>query len=78
MSAARTTTVTAATEAIRTRLQADRLARWSAIAAVPVLWLAVALANPWLLLLAPLAVALLAALFRYGPAQRYEQPDDLF
>ncbi len=64
-------------ETIRIRLSADRLARWSAFAAVPVVWLAVALANPWLLLLAPLALALLAALFRWGPAQRFEQPDEL-
>ena len=64
-------------ETIRLRLQADRLARWGAIVTVPVLWFAVALANPFLVLLAPLAVGLLAALFRYGPAERFEQPDEL-
>jgi hypothetical protein len=65
-------------ETIRLRLQADRLARWGAIVTVPVLWFAVALANPRLLLLAPLAVGLLAALFRWGPAHRYEKPDEIY
>lgn len=64
-------------ETIRLRLQADRLARWGAIIGVPVLWFAVALANPFLVLLAPLGVGLLAVLFRYGPAERYPQPDEL-
>ena len=65
-------------ETILLRLEADRLARWSAIVSVPVLWFAVALANPLLLLLVPLTVGLLALLFRYGPAERYPQPDELF
>jgi hypothetical protein len=65
-------------ETLRLRLENDRLARWGAIIAVPVLWFAVALANPLLVLLAPLAVGLLAVLFRYGPAERYPQPDELF
>ena len=65
-------------ETIRIRLEADRLARWGAIVSVPVLWFAIALANPLLLLLVPLAVGLLAALFRWGPADRFEQPEELF
>jgi len=65
-------------ETIRLRLEADRLARWGAIISVPVLWFAVALANPLLLVLVPLAVGLLALLFRYGPAERYPQPEELF
>jgi hypothetical protein len=65
-------------ETVLLRLEADRLARWSAIVSVPVLWLAVALANPLLLLLVPLTVGLLALLFRYGPAERHPQPDELF
>ena len=60
------------------RLEADRLARWGAIIAVPVLWFAVALASPLIVLLAPLAVGLLALLFRYGPAERYPQPDEIY
>jgi hypothetical protein len=64
-------------ETIRTRLETDRLARWGAVTTVPVLWFTVALANPWLLLLAPLAVGLLVVLFRYGPAERFDQPDEL-
>jgi hypothetical protein len=65
-------------ETVRLRLQADRLARWGAIVSVPVLWFAVALASPLILLLLPLALGLLALLFRYGPAERYSQPDELF
>ena len=65
-------------ETIRLRLEADRLARWGAIISVPVLWFAVALASPLLLVLVPLAVGLLALLFRYGPAERYPQPEELF
>jgi hypothetical protein len=64
-------------ETIRLRLETDRLARWGAIISVPVLWFAVALANPLLVLLAPLAVGLLAVLFRWGPAERYPQPEEL-
>jgi hypothetical protein len=65
-------------ETIRARLESDRLARWGAIITVPVLWFAIALANPLLVLLAPLAVGLLALVFRYGPAERYAQPDELY
>jgi uncharacterized RDD family membrane protein YckC len=64
-------------ETIRLRLQADRLARWGAIITVPVLWFAIALANPFFVLLAPLAFGLLYVLFRYGPAERYPQPEEL-
>ena len=35
------------------RVREDRLLRWSAYAAVPVLWLALALVNPFLLLVPP-------------------------
>jgi hypothetical protein len=58
------------------RLQEDRLARWSAYGAVPVLWLAIALVNPALLLLMPLVALGLAACFRYGPLERFPQPDE--
>jgi hypothetical protein len=48
------------------RVRDDRLLRWSAYAAVPVLWLALALVNPLLLLVPPLVTLLLWTLMRYG------------
>jgi len=65
------------TSALRGRLEHDRLLRYSLLALLPALWLALALADPWLLLLAPLAAGLVAALFRYGPLERFEEPDEL-
>jgi hypothetical protein len=47
------------------RVRDDRLLRWSAYAAVPVLWFALALVNPVLLLLPPLITLLLWTLMRY-------------
>jgi len=70
--------VALAAASVRARLQEDRLARWSAIAAVPVVWLAVALADPSVLLLVPLAVGLLALVFRFGPPERYERTEELW
>ena len=64
--------------ALLARLRADRLLLWSAYAAVPLLWLSVALLAPALLLAIPLAALGLAACFRYGPLERYpvvEDPD---
>ena len=58
------------------RLRADRLLLWSAYAAVPLLWLAVALAAPALLLAIPLAALGLAVCFRYGPLERFPAPEE--
>ena len=44
--------------------------RWSAYATVPVLWFALALVNPVLLLLPPLVTLLLWTLMRYGIVDR--------
>ena len=52
------------------RVRDDRLLRWSAYAAVPVLWFALALVNPVLLLLPPLITLLLWTLMRYGIIDR--------
>jgi hypothetical protein len=41
------------------RVRDDRLLRWSVYAAVPVLWLALALVNPVLLLAPPLTTLIL-------------------
>ncbi len=52
------------------RVRDDRLLRWSAYATVPVLWFALALVNPLLLLLPPLVTLLLWTLMRYGIIDR--------
>ncbi len=51
------------------RFRSDRLIRWTAYGAVPIVWLAVAL-DPGLLVLLPLLVASLWVSFRWGPAER--------
>ena len=56
----------------------DRLLRWSAYAAVPALWLAIALVNPLLLLVPPLISLALWKAMRYGIVERHdpvEEPD---
>ena len=64
------------------RVRDDRLLRWSAYAAAPVLWLALALFNPVLLLLPPLVTLLLWTLMRYGIIDRadpvVEEDPDFF
>jgi hypothetical protein len=50
----------------------DRLLRWSAYAAVPALWLAIALFNPVLLLVPPLTVLVLWTLMRRGIVDRHD------
>ena len=52
------------------RVRDDRLLRWSAYAAVPFLWLALALLNPVLLLLPPLVTLALWKAMRYGIVDR--------
>ena len=62
---------------LQERLRRDRLLRWCVLAPLPALWLAVALADAAVLVLVPLAVLLVGALFRYGPLDRFERPDEL-
>ena len=60
------------------RVREDRLLRWSAYAAVPALWLAIALVNPLLLLVPPLTTLALWTAMRYGVVARsdpVEEPD---
>lgn len=54
------------------RFREDRLLRWSAYAAVPVLWFAIALVNPVLLLAPPVTVLILWMLMRYGVVARHD------
>ncbi|MEO5576791.1 MAG: hypothetical protein ABIR67_01725 [Gaiellaceae bacterium] len=58
------------------RVRADRLQRWSAYAAVPFLWLALALLNPLLLLLPPLITLALWKAMDYGIVERHDPADD--
>ena len=58
--------------ALLARLRADRLLLWSAYAAVPVLWLAIALFNPVLLLVPPLMTLALWTLMRRGIVDRHD------
>ncbi len=50
----------------------DRLLRWSGYAAVPVLWLALALVNPVLLLVPPLTTLAIWTLMRRGIIDRHD------
>jgi hypothetical protein len=61
------------------RIKEDRLLRWSAYAAVPFLWLALALLNPFLLLVPPLLYLALSRAMAYGMIERHDsvpEPDD--
>jgi hypothetical protein len=61
------------------RVKADRLLRWSAYAAAPFVWLAIALLNPLLLLVPPLLYLALSRAMAYGMIERQDpvpDPDD--
>lgn len=58
------------------RLRDDRLLRWSAYAAAPFAWFAVALLNPFLLLVPPLIWLTLRQAMAYGIVDRHEPEDE--
>jgi hypothetical protein len=62
------------------RVREDRLLRWSAYAALPFAWFALALLNPSLLLVPPLIYFGLSRAMRYGIVERHDPIDepDLF
>jgi hypothetical protein len=61
------------------RVRDDRLVRWSLFAAVPFVWLAVALVNPIPLLVPPLIALGLWTAMRAGLVDRFEPEEpDLF
>jgi hypothetical protein len=64
------------------RVRDDRLLRWTAYAAVPILWFALALVNPFLLLTPALVTLVLWTLMRYGIVDRsdpvVEEDPDFF
>jgi hypothetical protein len=61
------------------RVKEDRLLRWSAYAAVPLVWLALALVNPYVLLFLPVFTVALWKAMGYGMIERRPQDEpDLF
>ena len=58
------------------RVREDRLLRWSLYAAVPFVWLALALVNPVLLLMPGVAAGVLWTVMHYGIVERYEPEDE--
>ena len=59
------------------RIREDRLLRWSAYAALPFVWLTLALLNPLLLLVPPLIAFALWKAMRYGIVERHDPVDEL-
>jgi hypothetical protein len=60
------------------RVREDRLLRWSAYAAIPFLWLGIALLNPLLFLMPALIMLALWKAMQYGIVARndpVEEPD---
>jgi len=58
------------------RVREDRLLRWSAYAALPVIWFAIALLNPFLLLVLPLITLALWKAMQYGMIERHDRAED--
>jgi hypothetical protein len=61
------------------RVRDDRLLRWSAYASAPFVWLALALLNPFLLLVPALLYFALSKAMEYGMVERHDPvpgPDD--
>ena len=58
------------------RVRADRLQRWSVYAALPFLWLALALLNPYLLIAPPLITLAIWKAMAYGIVERHDPVDD--
>jgi hypothetical protein len=58
------------------RFREDRLVRWGVYASAPFLWLALALFNPFLLVVPPIMIFALRKAFAYGIFERYEAPPD--
>jgi hypothetical protein len=58
------------------RIRADRLRRWSVYATVPFVWLALALLNPFVLLVPPLLWLAIRQAMEYGMIDRNDPPED--
>jgi hypothetical protein len=62
--------------ALLERFHEDRLVRWSVYVTTPYAWLALALFDPFLLLVPPILVLALWKAIGYGIVERYEPPPD--
>jgi len=60
------------------RIKQDRLLRWCAYAAIPIVWLSVALLNVWLLLVLPITAVGLKKAMDYGMVARQDPEDELY
>jgi hypothetical protein len=58
------------------RIRGNRLHRWSAYAALPFVWLAIALLNPFVLLVPPMITFAIWKAMEYGIVDREDPPDD--
>jgi hypothetical protein len=58
------------------RIRGDRFKRWSAYAAAPFVWLAVALLNPFVLLVPLLLAFAIHKAMGYGIVERHDPPED--
>jgi hypothetical protein len=58
------------------RIRGDRLQRWSVYAAAPFVWLALALLNPFLLLVPPLITFAIWKAMEFGIVDRHDPVDD--
>ena len=58
------------------RIRGDRLQRWSVYAAVPFVWLALALLNPFLLFVPPLITFAIWKAMEYGMVERHDPQED--
>jgi hypothetical protein len=58
------------------RIRNDRLKRWSVYVAAPFVWLALALLNPFLLLIPPMFVFAIWKAMEYGMVDRNDPVDD--
>jgi hypothetical protein len=58
------------------QIRGDRLKRWSIYAATPFVWLALALLNPFLLLIPALLTFAIWKAMEYGIVDRHDPVDD--
>ncbi len=58
------------------RIRGDRLQRWTVYATAPFLWLALALMNPFVLLVPPLLAFALWKAMEYGMVERNDPVED--
>jgi len=58
------------------QIRSDRLRRWSVYASIPFIWLALALLNPFVLLVPPMITFAIWKAMEYGMIERNDPPED--